>query len=72
MADLATLQKYRDDLVAARFSGEAEITKFDGSKVRYRSVAEIDRALGAVDRDIAALMNTSRPSATRAALGDRG
>lgn len=53
MADLATLKLRRDALTAQRASGVARVS-YDGKAVDYRSVAEIDRAIEALDRDIAA------------------
>ena len=53
MADLATLKLRRESLTAQRASGVARIS-YDGKTVDYRSVAEIDRAIEALDREIAA------------------
>jgi hypothetical protein len=53
MADLATLKLRRDALTSQRTSGVARVS-YDGKTVDYRSVAEIDRAIEALDRDIAA------------------
>ena len=53
MADLATLKLRRDALTAQRASGVARVS-YDGKTVDYRSVAEIDRAIEALDREIAA------------------
>jgi hypothetical protein len=53
MADLATLKLRREALAAQRSSGVARVS-YDGKTVDYRSVAEIDRAIEALDRDIAA------------------
>jgi hypothetical protein len=53
MADLATLKLRRETLAAQRSSGVARVS-YDGKTVDYRSVAEIDRAIEALDRDIAA------------------
>jgi hypothetical protein len=52
MADLAALKLRRDALTAQRASGVARVS-YDGKTVDYRSVAEIDRAIEALDRDIA-------------------
>ena len=43
----------RDALAAQRSSGVARVS-YDGKTVEYRSVAEIDRAIEALDREIAA------------------
>ena len=43
----------RDALSAQRSSGVARVS-YDGKTVDYRSVAEIDRALEALEREIAA------------------
>ena len=53
MADLATLKLRRESLTAQRASGVARVS-YDGRTVDYRSVAEIDRAIEALDREIAA------------------
>ena len=53
MADLATLKLRRDALTSQHASGVARVS-YDGKTVDYRSVAEIDRAIEALDRDIAA------------------
>ena len=53
MADLATLKLRRERLTAQRASGVARVS-YDGKTVDYRSVAEIDRAIEALDREIAA------------------
>ena len=54
MSDPATLRARRDALSAQRSSGVARVS-YDGKTVDYRSVAEIDRALEALDREIAGL-----------------
>jgi len=53
MADLATLKLRREALTLQRASGVARVS-YDGRTVDYRSVAEIDRAIEALDREIAA------------------
>ncbi|MEQ8367878.1 MAG: hypothetical protein RIB61_14355 [Roseicyclus sp.] len=53
MADLATLKLRREALMSQRSSGVARVS-YDGKTVDYRSVAEIDRAIDALDREIAA------------------
>lgn len=52
MADLATLKLRRESLTSQRASGVARVS-YDGKTVDYRSVAEIDRAIEALDREIA-------------------
>ena len=47
------LRARRDALSAQRSSGVARVS-YDGKTVDYRSVAEIDRAIEALDREIAA------------------
>ena len=54
MTDIAELRSRRDALSAQRSSGVARVS-YDGKTVDYRSVAEIDRALEALDREIAAI-----------------
>jgi hypothetical protein len=53
MADLTTLRARREALRTQRSSGVARVS-YDGKTVDYRSVAEIDRAIEALDREIAA------------------
>jgi len=53
MSDPATLRTRREALTAQRSSGVARVS-YDGKTVEYRSVAEIDRAIEALDREIAA------------------
>ena len=53
MATAAELRARRDALAAQRSSGVAR-GSYDGKTVDYRSVAEIDRAIEALDREIAA------------------
>ena len=53
MATTAELRARREALSAQRSSGVARVS-YDGKTVDYRSVAEIDRALEALERDIAA------------------
>ena len=47
------LRVRREALSASRASGIARVS-YDGKTVDYRSVAEIDRAVEALDREIAA------------------
>ena len=53
MASIADLKTRRETLSASRSSGIARVS-YDGKTVDYRSVAEIDRAIEALDREIAA------------------
>ena len=53
MSTIAELKARREALAAQRSSGVARVT-YDGKTVEYRSLAEIDRALEALDREIAA------------------
>ncbi|ALI55979.1 hypothetical protein IMCC12053_2032 [Celeribacter marinus] len=52
MSDLATLHDRREALTVQRASGVARVS-YDGKTVDYRSVMEIDRAIEALDREIA-------------------
>jgi uncharacterized protein YaaR (DUF327 family) len=52
MAIITDLRARREALSAQRSSGVARVS-YDGKTVDYRSVAEIDRALEALDREIA-------------------
>ena len=53
MPTITDLRARRDALSAQRSSGVARVS-YDGKTVDYRSVADIDRALEALDREIAA------------------
>jgi len=53
MASIAELKSRREALSASRASGVARVS-YDGRTVDYRSMAEIDRATEALDREIAA------------------
>ena len=53
MATVTELKSRRETLKAARASGVARVS-YDGKTVEYRSLAEIDRAIEALDRKIAA------------------
>ena len=50
---VAELKARREALSASRASGVARVS-YDGRTVDYRSLAEIDRAIEALDREIAA------------------
>ena len=52
MATAEELRARRDVLAAQRASGVARVS-YDGKSVDYRSVAEIDRAIEALEREIA-------------------
>jgi hypothetical protein len=49
MASIAELKARRQALSASRASGVARVS-YDGRSVDYRSLAEIDRAIEALDR----------------------
>jgi hypothetical protein len=53
MASLTDLKTRREALAGQRSSGIARVS-YDGKTVDYRSVAEIDRAIEALEREIAA------------------
>lgn len=53
MPTITDLKGRRDALTVQRTSGVARVS-YDGKTVDYRSVAEIDRAIEALDREIAA------------------
>lgn len=53
MMTITDLRTRREALTAQRSSGVARVS-YDGKTVDYRSVAEIDRAIEALDREIAA------------------
>ena len=52
MATIAELKTSRETLAASRSSGVARVS-YDGKTVDYRSLAEIDRAIEVLDREIA-------------------
>ena len=52
MATISDLRARREVLSNQRSSGVARVS-YDGKTVDYRSVAEIDRAIEALDREIA-------------------
>jgi hypothetical protein len=52
MATITELKSRREALSAQRASGVARVS-YDGRTVEYRSMAEIDRAIEALDREIA-------------------
>ena len=53
MTPLADLKARREALSASRASGVARVS-YDGKTVDYRSLAEIERAIEVLDREIAA------------------
>jgi hypothetical protein len=53
MTTITDLKARRDALSAQRSSGVARVS-YDGKTVDYRSIAEIDRAIEVLDREIAA------------------
>lgn len=70
MASIVELKSRREALSASRASGVARVS-YDGRTVDYRSMAEIDRAIEALDREIAAaegrpIVRQVRVSATKA------
>jgi len=52
MPTIAELKTRREALAASRSSGVARVS-YDGKTVDYRSLAEIDRAIDVLDREIA-------------------
>ena len=54
MATITELKPRREALSASRSSGVARVS-YDGKTVEYRSLAEIERAIEQIDRDIAAM-----------------
>ena len=51
MATITELRARREALTVQRSSGVARVS-YEGRSVEYRSVAEIDRAIEALDREI--------------------
>jgi len=54
MTTIIDLKTRREALAASRSSGVARVS-YDGKTVEYRSLAEIDRAIDVLDREIATL-----------------
>lgn len=52
MTALSELLDYRSKLMSARFSGVREFRDSNGETVSYRSQAEIERAIAALDSEI--------------------
>lgn len=55
MSSVQTLRDYREKLQDARFSGVRTFTDSNGESVSYRSQAEIEKAIAAIDSEIATL-----------------
>lgn len=55
MTSVTKLREYREQLQDARFSGVRSFTDSNGEAVAYRSQAEIERAIAAIDSEIATL-----------------
>jgi hypothetical protein len=53
MPTITDLKTRRETLASQRSSGVARVS-YDGKTVDYRSIAEIDRAIEVLDREIAA------------------
>jgi len=58
VATLAELQTRSETLAASRASGVARVS-YDGKAVEYCNLAEIDRAIDVLDREIATLEGRS-------------
>jgi len=54
MATITELKSRREALAASRSSGVARVS-YDGKTVEYRSLAEIERAIEQLDREIATM-----------------
>ncbi|MGM0583227.1 MAG: phage head-tail joining protein [Pseudomonadota bacterium] len=67
MIAIEELKSRREALAASRASGVARAS-YDGKTVEYRSVAEIDRAIEALDREIAAACAAGVPVWGRSTL----
>lgn len=55
MATVQTLRDHREKLLNARFSGIQSLTDQNGEKIVYRTQGEIERAIAALDSEIARL-----------------
>ena len=62
MATINDLERFREDLLAARFSGVRRFRDQNGEEVEYRSDSELKNAIAAVNSEIAAA--TRKPSST--------
>lgn len=60
MADLATLKQQLDALKETRASGALEL-QFGEERVRYKYDRDIERAIGALELEIAALEGNAKP-----------
>lgn len=56
------LEQYREQLQDARFSGVQSLTDQNGERVVFRSQAEIERAVAAIDAELRALQQPRQPS----------
>jgi hypothetical protein len=54
MATISELKSRREALTASRSSGVARVS-YDGKTVEYRSLAEIERAIEQLDREVATM-----------------
>lgn len=59
MTTVTRLREYREQLQDARFSGVRTLTDQNGESITYRSQSEIERAIAAIDSEIAALSGRS-------------
>ncbi|WP_333683077.1 phage head-tail joining protein [Pontibaca methylaminivorans] len=55
MTTVTRLREFREQLQDARFSGVRTIRDQNGEEVTYRSQSEIERAIAAIDSEIATL-----------------
>lgn len=55
MADLTQLRRHREQLEHIRYSGTRSVRDSNGQEIQYRSQGEIERAIAAIDSEIAAL-----------------
>ena len=56
------LQRFREDLQDARFSGIQSFTDQNGERVVYRTQSEIERAIAALDIELAGLQGQRKPA----------
>ena len=61
MATLAQLQKWRDDLQDARFSGVRTVRDSNSEEITYKSDSEMRAALASIDTEIRRL---SKPASS--------
>lgn len=65
---MATLEEQLDALKAARASGEKSVA-YNGKRVEYRDIDEIEKAISAVEAELATQNSTTRSRSSVAYYG---